>query len=95
MFYSDQKKAFVIFNNKGDESDYNKMLETALNSNVVLFGEFHDNPIIHWLQLELTIDIYKVKKDQLIFGAKMFEADNQIIINKYFFNFDILSLIIF
>jgi uncharacterized iron-regulated protein len=50
---------------------------------VVLFGEQHDNPINHWLEQELTKDLYEVKKDNLVLGAEMFEADDQIVVNEY------------
>lgn len=50
-------------------------------SQVVLFGEHHNNPIVHWLQLEATRDLSKL--NTLILGAEMFEADNQSELNKY------------
>ena len=34
---------------------------------VVLFGEFHNNPISHWLQLEVTTDC-RLTRD-LVLGA--------------------------
>lgn len=48
-----------------------------------MFGELHDNPISHWLQLELTKDLCKLKKDSLVLGAEMFESDNQLILDEY------------
>ena len=50
-------------------------------ADVVLFGEHHNNPIVHWLQLEATSDLNKSRK--LILGAEMFEADNQQELNDY------------
>ena len=50
-------------------------------SDVVLFGEHHNNPIIHWLQFEATADLHKTNK--LTLGAEMFEADNQIELNHF------------
>lgn len=50
-------------------------------ANVVLFGELHNNPIVHWLQLEATTDLSKQRK--LTLGAEMFEADNQTQLNEY------------
>jgi uncharacterized iron-regulated protein len=49
----------------------------------VLFGELHNNPICHWLQLELANDIVETKKTNLVLGAEMFEADNQLVVNEY------------
>jgi len=50
-------------------------------ADVVLFGEHHTNPIVHWLQLEATSDLNKSRK--LTLGAEMFEADNQLQLNDY------------
>ena len=62
---------------------YEKMLKQIEDADIVLFGESHDNPISHWLQLELTKDLYNLKKDKLVLGAEMFESDNQVILNEY------------
>lgn len=50
-------------------------------ADVVLFGEHHNNPIVHWLQYETTVDLNKSRK--LTLGAEMFEADNQQELNDY------------
>lgn len=57
------------------------MLKQLKEADVVLFGEFHNNPISHWLQLEVTTDLSKER--DLILGAEMFEADNQEPLNDY------------
>jgi uncharacterized iron-regulated protein len=77
------KPAYKIFDGAGVESSYEKLLNDARNADVVLFGELHDNPICHWLELELTKDLYQEKKDNLVLGAEMFEADNQVVLNEY------------
>ncbi|WP_026706029.1 ChaN family lipoprotein [Flavobacterium soli] len=75
------KPAYQIFDINGKKSSYSKMLQKAENSEVVLFGEHHDNSIIHWLQLELTKDL--AEKKQLVLGAEMIEADNQKQLDQY------------
>jgi uncharacterized iron-regulated protein len=80
---SNNKEAYVIFDIKGKKTDYNQLLNEAKKADIVLFGELHDNPICHWLQKELTVDLYADKKEKLILGAEMFEADDQIAINEY------------
>ncbi|GGW46355.1 hypothetical protein GCM10007383_33350 [Arenibacter certesii] len=50
-------------------------------ADIVLFGELHDNPIAHWLQYKITAELNGQRF--LILGAEMFEADNQILLNKY------------
>jgi uncharacterized iron-regulated protein len=77
------KPAYKLYNTKGENATYNELLKSALSADVVLFGELHDNPIGHWLQLELTKDIFKTKGQNLVLGAEMFEADDQIVIDEY------------
>ncbi len=77
------KPAYRVFNRKGEVSAYNEMLKHATQADIILFGEIHNNPICHWLQMELIRDIYKVKDDHMILGAEMFEADDQLIIDEY------------
>ncbi len=79
-----QPKAFQLFNHKGQETSWKKLLADVQNNDVVFFGELHNNPICHWLQLELTRDLYSQESDNLILGAEMFESDNQLLINEYF-----------
>jgi uncharacterized iron-regulated protein len=80
---SSDKPVYKLFTNKGKVATYKLMLAKAKNADIVLFGEMHDNPIEHWLQLELTQDLFKLKGKQLVLSAEMFEADNQAILNSY------------
>ena len=79
--FSQDKKSYQVFDKNGKKSSYNKMLKASKNSEVVLFGEHHDNTVVHLLQFELTKDL--AKKKQLVLGAEMLEADNQEHINQY------------
>ncbi len=69
------KPAYVLYSAKGKKVTYKKMLEELQKQDVVLFGEFHNNPISHWLQLEVTTDCRQTR--DLVLGAEMFERDNQ------------------
>ena len=77
-----QKRAFEMHDHKGDKTTYQALVDQALQNELVLFGEFHDNPIHHWLQLELVIDLQK-QNQKLTLGAEMMEADNQLVIDEY------------
>jgi uncharacterized iron-regulated protein len=77
------KQAYLFFDLKGKATGYNDVLKSALESDIVLFGELHNSPVCHWLELELTKDLYAEKKENLIMGAEMFETDNQLILNEY------------
>ncbi|REE80940.1 putative iron-regulated protein [Lutibacter oceani] len=79
--YSQNKPAYKLYNSKGNKVSYKKMIREMSKTDVVLFGEHHNNPIVHWLQFETTKDLSKLRN--LILGAEMFEADNQIQLNDY------------
>jgi len=77
------KLAYQIFDKNGNTTTYDALLKEAGKADIVLFGELHNNPICHWLQLELTKDLAKQKAKSLVLGAEMFETDNQLILNEY------------
>lgn len=79
-----QKAAYIIFNGEGEESDFSSLVIESLKADVVFFGELHDNPIAHWLELELTKDLFSGKGKGLVLAAEMFETDNQLLIDEYF-----------
>jgi uncharacterized iron-regulated protein len=70
-----EKKPYQLFDKKGNKVSYGKLLKATEKAQVVLFGEYHNNAIVHWLQLELTKDL--AEKKALVLGAEMLEADNQ------------------
>lgn len=93
-FCPDDKEAYQIFDDLGKKSSYKKILKKAEEADIILFGELHNNPIIHWLQYELTKDIFEQVNENIALGAEMFEADNQLIINEYLgghYNYDIFK----
>ena len=78
-----QKSAFKLYKANGSETNYTALVKSSLSSDIILFGEHHNNPLCHWLQLELAIDLHKKIGDSLVLGAEMFEHDNQVILNEY------------
>lgn len=81
VLLAQQKPAYVLYNAKGKKIGYKKMMAGLRLQDIVLFGEFHNNPIAHWLQLEVTKDLGITR--QLVMGAEMFEHDNQDALNLY------------
>lgn len=75
------KKAYQIFDKNGKKTSYEKLLKAGEKADVVLFGEYHDNSVVHWLQLEFTKDL--AQKKDLVLGAEMLEADNQKQLDQY------------
>ncbi|MCE1197996.1 MAG: ChaN family lipoprotein [Marinilabiliales bacterium] len=81
--FKSDKPAYALFDAKGRQVHYADLLEKASEAEVILFGEQHDNPIDHWLEQELTKDLHAARKGQLVLGAEMFEADDQIVVDEY------------
>jgi uncharacterized iron-regulated protein len=79
--FSQDKPAYVLYDKNGRKIKYARMLRELSGADIVLFGEFHNNPISHWLQLEVTGDLGG--KRTLTLGAEMFEADNQLPLSQY------------
>lgn len=75
------KQSYQLFDKNGKKTTYKKLVATSLENDVVLFGEYHNNSVVHWLQLELTKDL--AEKTDLVLGAEMLEADNQTQLNQY------------
>lgn len=79
LSFSD-KMAYQIFSKKGKTVNYDKMIKKMQDADVILFGELHNNPISHWMQLEVSKSMLDRSP---VFGAEMFEADNQILMSEY------------
>jgi len=73
---------YVIHDSEGNLVSFDKVIEASLDADIVLFGELHDNPMVHWLQLLLT-QALDVDGQELVLGAEMFESDDQLPINEY------------
>ena len=74
-------RAYQIFNTKGKRVSFTQMEKKLSKADVVLFGELHNNPIDHWLELELSKAL--AERRDLILGAEMFETDNQRTLTNY------------
>lgn len=75
---------YSIFNSNGKKVKAKKLLKSLLKSDVVFFGELHNNSIAHFLQLKLLQEIDE--QTDVIIGAEMFESDNQKALNAYLSN---------
>jgi uncharacterized iron-regulated protein len=81
--FNSDKRAFCIYKQTAKKSSYSKLIKEAEKADIILFGELHNNSIAHWLQIELVQELHKTKKSNLVLGAEMFEADNQVLITEY------------
>ncbi len=75
------EKAFIVYNAKGKKTTVNNMLNDSKKADCILFGEFHDNPITHWLQLETAK--FLSGSTSLCLGFEMFESDQQQLVDDY------------
>lgn len=73
---------FRIFDAKGKEVSYEKMIKTVSATDVVFFGEIHNCVISHWMELKVLEALAENNK-KLKVGMEMLEADNQLIIDEY------------
>ncbi len=75
--------AYVIYTSNGKKTTFDKLEDAAEGKELILFGEFHDNPISHWLQLELTKELFEENGANLQLGFEMFEQDQQELLSQY------------
>ncbi|MEI7472047.1 MAG: ChaN family lipoprotein [Chitinophagaceae bacterium] len=79
--FAQSKPAYIIYNAKGKKQSYAKMIRQLSKQDIVLIGEFHNNAISHWMELEITKDCKENRS--LVLGAEMFEQDNQTALDQY------------
>jgi uncharacterized iron-regulated protein len=79
-----QPLAYQIFSSEGKPTTFSKIVEDALERDIILFGEYHDQPICHWLQKLMLEELHKQSQRKIVVGMEMFETDNQLIIDEYF-----------
>jgi uncharacterized iron-regulated protein len=81
--FTPDKPAYKLFDKNGKEVKYEKMIRELKKNRIVFIGELHDNPISHWMELQITKALYDSTTQNIILGAEMFEADNQLVIDEY------------
>ncbi|MDE3144045.1 MAG: ChaN family lipoprotein [Bacteroidota bacterium] len=81
LTYAQNKPAYILYDINGKKVSYKKMIKTLLKNDIVLIGESHNNPISHWMELEITKDC-KLQRN-VVMGAEMFEQDNQPALDLY------------
>ncbi len=78
------RPAYRLFTSQGQGADYDQLVAQLVQADVVLFGEQHNDPIAHWLELQLAKDLAKAKgAGKLVLGLEMFERDVQPLVTQY------------
>lgn len=78
-----ENPAYRLYNTEGEEIKYSAMLKGITGADAVFIGELHNNPIAHWIELEVTEYLFEQKGSLLVLGAEMFERDDQLLIDEY------------
>lgn len=81
--FTPDKPAYLIYNAKSKQTKWSDLVKDAAKADIVLFGELHDNPVGHWLQLELAQTLVKKEGKTVVLGAEMFETDQQLLVDEY------------
>ncbi len=79
---------YRVFDANGNPSSLEKILEAAVQSEVVFLGEQHDDATAHALQLQIFKTLVEKygKQRKVALSLEMFERDVQIVINEYLNN---------
>lgn len=67
--------AYALYNQKGKQIKYKKMLRALRDADVILFGESHNDAISHWMQNLVARDLYA--EGPISVGMEMLESDQQ------------------
>ena len=49
LIFAQEKSPYALFTKSGNKTNYAKLLREASQSEVVLFGEYHDHSVVQWL----------------------------------------------
>lgn len=81
LVLSSQVLPYKLYNKKGKSITFERMTKELMHSDVILFGEYHDNSIAHWLQIKLVKSLRE--KKSIALGLEMFENDNAQVVQQY------------
>ncbi|MBT8219294.1 MAG: ChaN family lipoprotein [Bacteroidia bacterium] len=73
--------SFKIFSKSGKSVKYKKMIKSLNDAEVIFFGELHNNPICHWLEMEVVKSMDA--SHNIAVGMEMFETDTQKDLDSY------------
>ncbi|MGB3778648.1 MAG: ChaN family lipoprotein, partial [Tunicatimonas sp.] len=79
---SAQKPAYSLYDSAGNVLPYDRMLQQLSQTDVVLFGELHNDALVHLLELQVAKDLF-AQDSNLMIGAEMFETDNQLLLDEF------------
>jgi len=72
---------YALYNQDGKQTKFKKLVKQASKADVILFGESHNDAVVHWLQYNLALHLRAAAP--LTIGMEMFESDQQEVLNDY------------
>ncbi|MCH6232835.1 ChaN family lipoprotein [Cognataquiflexum rubidum] len=78
-----QTEPYKIFDGKGKEVTFENIVKDSKKSEVIFFGELHNNSLAHWLQLQLLKNLQE-NGNKVILAGEFFERDDQLNIEEWF-----------
>lgn len=72
---------YAFYDSSGSKLSYGEVIENFNDTEVILFGELHNDAMIHYIQLKVIQDLMKTNK--LVLGGEFFERDDQLKIDEY------------
>jgi len=81
--FAQEPAAYKLYTSAGKSASFSKMAKAVEEADIVLFGELHDDPIAHWMQLLIAQRMFEASGSNFVLGAEMFERDQQARLNRY------------
>lgn len=81
--FSQGYQAYQLYTKDGKKTTFEKVLKATKDKKAIFFGELHNDPIAHWLQLEMLNYLTIQHGTNLVCGSEMFERDNQRALDLY------------
>lgn len=72
-----------LYDREGRRVDAEAAAAQMAEADVVLFGELHGNQAVHALEQGVARELLRLRGRDLVLGAEMFEADDQLVVDEY------------
>lgn len=77
------KDIVIVSSAENNQISVQDMAEKLTGYDVVFFGEFHDQDVLHELEYDVLKHLYAAYGNKLVLSLEMFEADSQNVLNEY------------
>lgn len=76
-----QLETYAFYDSSGAPLTFNQVINTLTETEVILFGELHNDAMVHYLQLRIINTL--MSNNELVLGGEFFERDDQLKIDEY------------